>query len=87
MAEAVYEGKKIDAEIQKREQELRRELAEKTENEANRRHELLMVEVKERRIELQAQAAIRQAEAEEKREVAKLQTLQFEMHLATMKKT
>lgn len=85
MAEAVYEGKKIDAEIQKREQELRRELAEKTENEANRRHELVMVEAKERRIELQAQAAIRQAEAEERREEAKLRTLQFEMQLAAMR--
>lgn len=46
-----------------------------------------MVEAKERRIELQAQAAIRQAEAEKKREIAKLQTLQFKMHLATMKKS
>lgn len=44
-----------------------------------------MVEAKERRIKLQAQAAIRQAEAEERREVAKLRTLQFEMQLATMK--
>lgn len=85
MAEAVYEGKKIDAEIQKREHELRREPAEKTENEANRRHQLVMVEAKERRIELQAQAAIRQAKAKERQEVAKLRTLQFEMQLATMK--
>ena len=85
MAEAVYEGKKIDAEIQKREQELRRGLAEKTENEAKCLHELVMVEAKERRIELQAQAAIRQAEAEERREEAKLRTLQFEMQLAAMR--
>ena len=59
MAEAVYKGKKIDAEIQKREQELRRELAEKTKNKTVCRHELVMAEVKEQRIELQTQAIIR----------------------------
>ena len=85
MAEAMYEAKKVDAEMQKREQELRKELSEKVENEANRRHELVILEAKERRIELQVQAAIRQAEAEEGREEAKLRTLQFEMQLAVMR--
>ena len=85
MAEAMYEAKKIDAEIQKREQELRKELAEKSENEVNRRHELVMLKAQERKIELQVQAAIRKAEAEERREEAKLQTLQFEMQLAAMR--
>lgn len=47
MAEAMYEAKKIDTEIQKRDQELRKELAEKSENEANRRHELVMLEAQE----------------------------------------
>lgn len=87
MAEAMYEAKqkKSMLEIQKRDQELRKELAEKSENEANRRHELVMLEAQERRIELQVQAAIRQVEAEERREEAKLRILQFEMQLAAMK--
>lgn len=64
---------------------LRRGLAEKAEKEASRRHELVMLEAQERRVELQVQAAIRQAEADERREEAKLRTLQFEMQLAAMR--
>lgn len=65
MAKAIYEMKKIDIEIQKGEQELRKELAEKTENKANHYHKLVMVESQEQKIELQIKAKNRQ-------EVAKL---------------
>lgn len=43
-----------------------------------------MLEAQERRVELQVQAKIRQAEADKRREEAKLRTLQFEMQLAAM---
>lgn len=45
---------------------------EKAEKEANHSHKLVMLEAQERRIGPQVQAAIRQAEAEERREEAKL---------------
>lgn len=44
MAETMYKAKKIDAEIQIKEQKLRKELAKKFENEANRNHKLVMLE-------------------------------------------
>lgn len=58
MAEAIYKARKMDAEIQKKEQELRKVLAEKAkikeenllkkaENEANRRYKLVRLEAKE----------------------------------------
>lgn len=58
MAEAIYKARKMDAEIQKREQELRKVLAKKAkikgenllkkaENEANRRYKLVRLEAKE----------------------------------------
>lgn len=72
MAEVMYKAKKIYVKIQKRKQELRKELAEKSENEANRCHELVMLEVQEQKIELRVQAGIRQAEVEERWEKAKL---------------
>lgn len=53
MAEAMYKAKKIDAKIQTKKQKLRKELAEKFENEANRYHKLVMLEAQERKIELQ----------------------------------
>lgn len=68
----MYKAKKIDVKIQKREQELRKELAEKSENEANRCHELVMLEVQEQKIELRLQVGIRQAEAEKRQKKAKL---------------
>lgn len=94
----MYEAKKVDAEIEKRELELkmeladrgekdRRELVDRAEKEASRCHELVMLEAQEWRVELQVQAAIRQAEADERREEAKLRTLQFEMQLAAMRES
>lgn len=58
IAKTVYKRKKIDVEIQKRQHERKKLLVEKTENVANCCHELVMVEAKERRIELQTQAVI-----------------------------
>lgn len=98
MAKAMYKAKKIDAEIQKRGLELkielvdrsekeRKELAVRTEKEASRRHELVMLEAQEQRVELQVQAAIRQAKANEHREEAKLRILRFEMQLAAIRES
>lgn len=98
MAKAMYKTKKIDAEIQKRGLELkielvdrsekeRKELADRTEKEASRRHELVILEAQEQRVELQVQAAIRQAKANKHREEAKLRILRFEMQLAAIRES
>lgn len=78
MAEVMYKAKKIDVKIQKREQELRKELAEKSENEANRFH-VRSAGAKKRA------TGIKQAEAKERWEKTKLQTLQFEIQLTDEK--
>lgn len=45
--EVIYKGEKIDTEIQKREQKLKKKLVKKTENETNYRNKLVIVEAKE----------------------------------------
>lgn len=50
MAKVVYKKKKIDVEIQKKKQKLKRKLVEKTKNEASQHHELLMIEAKKQKI-------------------------------------
>lgn len=84
MAETVVEGKKIDSEIQKKDQKLRAAQAERSEKDAQRRHELYLLEIEDRRIEAKNQAEEQRAEAEERREEAKQRTLQLQMQLAAM---
>ena len=84
MAETVVEGKKIDSEIQKKDQKLRAAQAERSEKDAQRRHELYLLEIEDRRIEAKNQAEEQKAEAEERREKAKQRTLQLQMQLAAM---
>lgn len=53
MVKTIYKIKKIDVKIKKREQKLRKKLAEKIENETNCHHELIMIKAKKQRIKFQ----------------------------------
>lgn len=84
MGEAVVEKKRIDAKIQKKDQELRAAQADRSEKDAQRRHKLYLLELEDRRIEVRNQAEEQRAEADKRRKEAKERTLQLQLQLAAL---
>lgn len=84
IAKAVIERKRIDTEIQKKDQKLWTAQVEQLEKDAQRRHELHLLEIEDRRREAKNQAEEQRAEIEKRRKEAKQRTFQLQMQLAAM---
>ena len=84
MSKAVVEEKEIDKKIQKKDQELRAAQANRSKNDAQRYHELYLLELEDWRIKARNHDEERRKEANERREEAKQRTLQLQLQLADL---